>query len=244
MKLDANTISYLNDVVKTAQLIGCDEIMIEPERVRGIDEARTVCILQTESVPDMPFGSIGLNRLSVFQSRYEIAKVQDNFSIEAEEAVAKIEQDDGTKVDMPIARALTMKGKGTKIQYRCSNPGVMRAPKVIKDELKARVQLSGDAVLLLQKGQAAMGADTVTIISNDGVSFEFTDVNNDVFKHTFAEDADDLLGDGDTKFAHRYPAKTLLALFKHNPTGTFSVGNAGTLWLEINGLNVIVLPQV
>lgn len=244
MKLDANTISYINDVVKTAQLIGCDDIMIEPGRVRGIDEARTVCILQTENVPDMPFGSIGLNRLSVFQSRYEIARVQDKFTIEVEEAKANIKQDDDSMAEQPIARSITMKGKGTKIEYRCSNPATMRAPKVIKDELKARVQLTGDAVLLLQKGQVAMGADTVTIISNDGVSFEFTDVNNDVFKHTFAEEAEDLLGEGDTKFAHRYPSKTLLALFKHNPTGTFSVGEAGTLWLEINNLNVIVLPQV
>ena len=244
MKLDANTISYINDVVKTAQLIGCEDIMIEPGRVRGIDEARTVVILQTKDVPDMPFGSIGLNRLSVFMSRYEIARVQDNFTIEVAEDVAKIKQDDDTMLDMPIARSLTMRGKGTKIEYRCANPGLMRAPRVIKDELKARVQLTGDAVLLLQKGQAAMGADTVTIISNDGVSFEFTDVNNDVFKHTFADEAEDLLGDGDTKFAHRYPSKTLLALFKHTPTGTFSVGEAGTLWLEINGLNIIVLPQV
>ena len=90
MKLDANTISYINDVVKTAQLIGCEDIMIEPNRVRGIDEARTVCILQTDNVPDMPFGSIGLNRLSVFQSRYDIARVQDKFTIDVYESIVNL----------------------------------------------------------------------------------------------------------------------------------------------------------
>lgn len=233
MKLEAATIEYINSVVKTAQLIGIDNIIIEPDTVRAIDEAKTVVILQTKDVPDMPFGSIGLNRIGVFQSRYDIARVQDKFTMEA------VIDDDNE-----FARALTMKGKGVKIDYRCANPTTITAPKVINDAAKNRVQLTGDAVLLLQKGQAAMGADTVTIISNEGVSFEFVDVNNDVFKHTFADDAEPLTDDEDTKFAHRYPAKTLLALFKHNPTGTFDVGNAGTLSLEINGLNVTVLPQV
>ena len=233
MKLTAETIAYLNSVVKTAQLIGIDNIIIEPDLVRAIDDAKTVIILQTSGVPDMPFGSIGLNRISVFQSRYDIARVQDKFTMEA------VIDDDNQ-----FARALTMKGKGVKIDYRCANPTTIVAPKQINDTPKTRVQLTGDAVLLLQKGQVAMGADTVTIISNEGVSFEFVDVNNDVFKHTFADDAEALTDDTDTNFAHRYPAKTLLALFKNNPTGTFTVGQSGTLCLEVNGLNITVLPQV
>ena len=244
MKLDAETINYINKVVKTASLIGIDNIIIEPGRVRAMDEAKTVVILQNENVPDMPFGSVGLNRISVFQSRYDIARVQDKFTMEAIEASAQLQQEDGTQAEAPIARALTMKGKGVKIDFRCANPTTISAPRVINDKAINRVQLTGDAVLLLQKGQAAMGADTVTIISNEGVSFEFTDVNNDVFKYTFADDVEPLDGNTDTKFAHRYPAKTLLSLFKHNPTGTFDVGKSGTLSLEINGLTVTVLPQV
>lgn len=89
-----------------------------------------------------------------------------------------------------------------------------------------------------------MGSETVSIISNDGVSFELVDVNNDVFKHTFAVDAEPLTEDTNTKFAHRYPVKILLALFKHNPGGYFSVGAKGILSFPINNLTVFVLPQV
>jgi hypothetical protein len=233
MKLDLDTINYINTVVKTAKMIGIDNIIIEPNTVRAMDDNKTVIILQTSNVPDMPFGSIGLNRIDVFQSRYEIAKVQDNFTMEA------IMDDSGN-----FARSLLMKGKGIKIDYRSANPSIITAPKQIKDTALHRVQLSGEAVLLLQKGQVAMGADQVTICSNSGVSFEFVDINNDVFKHTFADDAESLDGESDTSFVHRYPAKTLLSLFKHNPTGTFDVGRAGTLQFELNGLNVTVLPQV
>ena len=107
MKLDANTISYINDVVRTAQLIGCEDVMIEPGRVRGMDEAQTVVMLQTENVPDMPFGSIGLNRLSVFQSRYDIARVQDGFYIDADSDTAKVKLEDDSLVEQEFARSLT-----------------------------------------------------------------------------------------------------------------------------------------
>lgn len=233
MNLTTEIINYINNVVNTAQLIGIDNIIIEPNLVRAIDEARTVVILQTENVPDMPFGSIGLNRINVFQSRYNIVKDQKDFTIQAV-------VDDSND----FARALVMKSKNTKIDYRCANPTTIIAPKQINDEALNRVQVDNDVVTMLQKGQAAMGADTITIISNNGVSFEMIDANNDVFKHTFADDAESLVGGVDTSFVHRYPAKTLLSLFKRNPTTTFDVGQSGTLSLNINGLNVTILPQV
>lgn len=233
MKLDAETVAYILNVVKTARLVGIDNIIIEPDLVRAMDDSNSVVLFQDEDVLEMPFGSIGLTRIDAFMARFEIARVQDKFSIEA------VVQD-----DEKFARSLIMKGKGIKIDYRCGNPAKIKAPRQVNDVLKHKVPLNGEAVLLLQKGQAAMGAETVSIISNDGVSFELVDVNNDVFKHTFAADAEPLTKDKDTKFAHRYPIKTLLALFKDNPTGHFSVGAKGILSFPINGLTVFVLPQV
>jgi len=232
MKLDSETLTYIKNVVETSQLVGIDNVIIEAGNVRAINDEKSVVLFQEENVPEINF-NIGLNRIGVFLSRLEVAQTQDNFAVD-------VKTDD----DSVFARSFTMTAKGFKVDYRCANPTTIVAPKQINDTPKTRVQLTGDAVLLLQKGQVAMGADTVTIISNEGVSFEFVDVNNDVFKHTFADDAEALTDDTDTNFAHRYPAKTLLALFKNNPTGTFTVGQSGTLCLEVNGLNITVLPQV
>lgn len=233
MKLQQKDIDFIYNVVRTASIVAIDNIIIEKDLVRAIDENKTVVLWQNENIPSMPFGSIGLNRISVFTARYDIARTQSNFVMEA--VVDK---------DSSFARSLTMKAKGIKIDYRCANPTTINAPRQVNDVLKNRVKLNSEAVALLQKGLAAMGAETVSIISNDGVSFELVDVNNDVFKHTFADEPEPLTNDSDTKFAHRYPAKTLLALFKQNTEGTFDVGQKGILCVPVNNLNIYVLPQV
>ena len=233
MKLDQGTITFLQTVVKTAQIVDIDNIIIEPDRVRAIDDDKTVVIFQDENVPGLPFGSIGLNRIKVFLSRLEIAKTQDKFTMNA-----IVDGDD------EFTKSITMSGKGIKIDYRCAKPETIQAPRQLNNEMKAKVFLNSEAVVLLQKGMAAMTAETVSIISNDGVSFEMVDVNNDVFKHTFADNAIALLQDGDNKFAHRYPIKTLLALFKQNPESSFEVGKNGILKINVNELDVYVLPRV
>jgi len=90
-----------------------------------------------------------------------------------------------------------------------------------------------------------MGADTVSVISNDkGVTFELIDVNSDKFSHTFTKEVETLSEDAETTFVHKYPVATLLALFKDNPEGTFSIGKKGILNIVVNHLNIFVLPQV
>lgn len=234
MKLSQDLIDFIETVVKTGQSIGIDNVIIEPDMVRAIDDARTVVLYQNTNVPAMPFGSIGLNRISVFLSRLEIAKSQDNFTLD-------VKVDDGEE----YARSINMKGAGTKIDYRCANPTTIQAPRQINDNLVYSIQLNAEAVSLLQKGQVAMGSETVTIgCDDDGVYFELTDVNSDVFKHTFAPDVDLLDEDASATFTHRYPVKTLLALFKQNPDGHFEIGEKGILNISVNGLDIYVLPQV
>ena len=233
MKLTDEHIKFINGVVTTAHLVGVDGIIIEPGLVRGMAEDRTVVMIQSENVLDMPFGSIGLNRIATFQSRYDIAKTQDGFTMD-------VVVDDGSE----FARSITMKGKGVKINYRCANPTTITAAKKIRDVAERRVQMNGEAVMLFQKGMAAMGSEDVTIICNDGVSFEFSDNNADVFSHRFADGSDAIVDGSDDKFAHKYPAKVLSSLFKHDTDGSFTVGKAGTLNVDVNGITITVMPRV
>lgn len=237
MKVDSASLAYIENVVSTAQLIGIDNIIIEPDRVRAVDEDSTVILLQTTNVPAFTFGSIGLNRIDIFSSRFSIAKSVDNFEIDATV--------DG-QPDAQYVRALTMKGKGIKIDYRCANPATIRAPKGLNDAVKYRARMLPEAVLHMHKGLTAMQTDEMTIIgTKDSVSFEMVDVNGDKLTFKFGDSVDNVQS-GDTsepKFSHRYPIKLLQTLFKSNPDGYFYVTSRGMLKVTINTLDVFVLPR-
>lgn len=234
MNLSNNELELIQRVVKVAKLVGIESVIIEPGMIRGIDESRTVVINQSENVPDLQFGSIGLSRLDVFQSRLDVVKGLEKFTVE-------VETKDGTD----YVYSLVMKAKGTKIDFRCADPTKMRAPKKMSDPLKVRVPISQTVVHMIQKGIAAIGTDQIALISNsEGVSFEMSDVNGDVFKHTFADAPELLADDHQGKFAFRYPAKIILAIFKENPEGSFEVGLKGVLRFPINDINIYVPPVV
>lgn len=235
MNLNQIEIKYILDAVKTAKLVGIENIIIEPNAVRGVDETSSVVLLQTENVPAMSFQSIGLTRIDAFVSRYEIVRTLDNFAIEA------IMDDGDTYV-----KNLKMKGKKVKIEYRCSDPERIRAPQKLNGDYVASIELTGEAVHLLHKGQAAMSTDIVTVLCNqDGeVSFEMVDINNDVFKHVLANKVDILNGEDSLSFAYRYPLKTILALFKQDSAATMCITERGILQFPVNGMNIHLLPKV
>lgn len=237
MKLSSESLSFIQRVVNTADLVKIDSIIIEPKVVRAIDDNHTVFILQTKNVPTLEFGSIGLNRTNVFTSRFELGKTMTDFAVEA-----TVEGKD----EAMYVRALTMKAKGIKVDYRCANPNLIKAPKQLHDTLAYQVQIDPEVVLMMQKGQAAMSADEVTFIGNSsGVLFEMSDINADKMNYQFANAAVRLDDEDDTPiaFIHAYALKTLLPLFKINPTGSFSLTTQGILKIVINDLDVYVMPR-
>lgn len=237
MKVDNETLAYIENVVATAHLLSIDNIIIEPDRVRALDEDSTVILLHTKGVPVLPFGSIGLNRIDIFSSRYAIAKSVDNFEI-----VATVDGPDDAK----FVRALTMKAKGIKIDYRCANPAAIRAPKGLNDAPKFRARMHPEAVLHMHKGASAMESDELTMIGAvDSVSFEMIDINGDKLTFKFGDGVDNILANdkSEPKFSYRYPIKLLQTLFKANPDGYFYVTSRGMLNVAINGLDVFVLPR-
>ncbi len=232
MKLEPELIDYISSVVKTSKLVGIDGLKIEPNLISGLAEDNTTFITQSEDIPTIPFDCMCIKNLNGFQSRFEIARKQDNFEMHV------------NLTDKKFVRSVVMKGKGTKIDFRCSTPTQVKPPKGFNSSLINRIKLTGETVMLLQQAIVSMSSDVVTIISNNGVSFEIVDVNNDVFKHNFEFDVESLDGEDNTMFAHRYPAKKLLGLFKINPTATFDVTDTGRLCIKVNGFDITILPQV
>lgn len=237
MKVDAASLAYIENAVATARMIGIENIIIEPDRIRAVDKDSSVILLQTTNVPALPFGSIGLSRIDIFSSRYAIAKSVDKFEVDA-----VVDGPEGAT----YARALTMKAKGIKIDYRCANPATIRAPKGLNDAVKYRARMHPEAVLHMHKGQSAMEAEELTMIgATDSISFEMVDVNGDKLTFKFGDSVDNVQPDDKTeaKFAYQYPIKLMQTLFKANPDGYFYVTSRGMLKVTVNNLDVYVLPR-
>lgn len=229
MKLKEKQIEFIKGVVETALLVNIDSVVIETGRVRGMDENRTVVLFQkNEDEFDFEFGSLGITRINDFLSRLRIAQMQENFTVEA---VIDDEKD--------FIRSIIMKAKGTKIDYRCADPTHISAPRIINDIMESTIHLDVNAFNILKSGVAAMGnVELVTIKSvNGNVTFELEDVNGDNLNYMFDEGIDH-------NFSHKYPVKTLLALFKQDPEGAFEIGQKGMLRVSYKKLGVYVLPRI
>lgn len=232
MKLDTPTINYIVNILRVCKVLDIDSVIIEPGKIRGMHPDKTVALIHADNVPALPFGSIGLSRLADLQSRLDIASSQEGFFVDVV-----------VKPETAYAFSLTIKAKGTKIDYRCADPIRIEAKRTLNDVMQSKVTLNENVVTMLQKGISAMHAAKVTLLSNsEGVSFELVDVSNDVFKYAFPEPVESLVGETDVKFAHKYNAKLLLSVIKDNPTGTFEVGAGGALKILVSGLTVYLAP--
>lgn len=240
--VDITTLAYIQTVVQTAKLVGIESIIIEPGRVRAVDDNKSVIILQTDGVPPMSFGAIGLNRTDVFSSRLEIAKSAGKFEVEA--TTESVENKE-TKQSETFARALRFKGKGVKIDYRCANPTLMKIPKALNDSMVFTFNMTPEAVLMLTKGHSAMACDEVMFTGTikDGVSLEMRDINGDVMSYVIS---DTVNGEDkqSTAFKHNYPVKILLSLFKVVPSSEINISTRGIMRITINDLNLYIMPRV
>jgi hypothetical protein len=236
MKINKSIIDYIRNVIKVAKIAGIDSAVFEKDLVRGLDENKTVFILHKDDVPEFPFDGMGLGRLDLFSSRYALVDGRPDVSIEGE-----ISTKDGTNQ----VTQLTFKAKNLKVDYRCANATIFKSPKNVKNPMIYQFSINQDAVETLVKAQSAMGVEHLTLISNaDGMRFELVDTNNDVFSHDFSAQAISIEEREDAMFVHRYPVKTLIALFKQDPEQTVELNLSGIMKVRILGVDVYVFPAI
>lgn len=249
MKLDMATIAYIESVVKTAKAIGIDRLVIEPGFARGVDEEHSRALIHTTDVPVMPFGSIGINRLDIFTTRLEMAKSVSGFGVEVttqgEDPLVVVDKD--TPKGM-FASALHFKSKGLKLDFKCSNPMILKSPRNLKDKMRYRLQMTPETVSFLSKGKSAFGTDEVTLIVNNDseVSIELVDINNDRMSYQIASTVDrEIEGDkAPISYSKSFSLSMMLSLFKLNPDCYFYVSErVGYIKMQVNSLDVNILPR-
>lgn len=236
MTLDQATLQYIQNVLKAASIAKISNIIIEPDRVRAIDDNRSVIILHTENVPEMPFGSIGINRINVFADRLQMAQSASNFT-----ADVTIK---GENTDSPWAQALSFKGKGIKVDYRCANPLTIQAPKSMNDTREFQMEITNELVDIITKGQTAMKAEAVAFIGDDtGVHIEMSDINGDTLSYDVSSDVDKI-GDGAADgFNHSFNIRVLLPIIKARGSKYITFTSKGFMNVKVSNLNFYLVPN-
>jgi hypothetical protein len=240
MKLSTDTIHLLDKLVATSLVAGLKKLIIEKDKIRGIDEKQSVVIISTDNVPDFDGKNVGINRIDMLSARMNLVKGEGDMLIEATESANK---QDISLLEINVGK--------TKAQFRCASvEAVKGVPKNITDTIVWQLNVDAKLLPVLNQAVSAMGAETITIASRDGktVSFECVDATKDVFT-TDAEEAPMWIGNKatpSTSFCQKFPAKTLLGLLKEASKASDPVpvkmGEQGILSLTVNGFSFFVIP--
>lgn len=250
MKLDPESLDYLVSVVKATKSLGVESLIIEPGRIRAADEDVKRVVLHVDDVQPLPFGSIGITRLDTFLNRYELAKSTAGMYVEyttkGEDPLVGIKEDKNAM----FAHTLQFKGKGLKLDFRPSNPLVIRAPRTMNDKLKYRMLVTDELIQFITKGKSAFGTDEFTLLVNeDGAFIEMVDINNDKLSFQFS-DADAIervIEDDTSKLSYNcsFPIAYVLPLFKDRAGSPFHVSERnGFIQMVVNNLTSLILPRV
>lgn len=239
MKLTTDAIQRLDQLVQTCLIAGIKKLVIEADKIRGIDEKQSVVIITNDQVPDLQGKQIGITRIEQLSARLNLVKSQGDLSITATEHTSN-------PSDIAV---LDLQAGKTKAQFRAAAVEVVKGvPKSITDSLVWEIKVTSKMIPTLAQGQAAMGSEVITVASRDGtsVSFECVDANNDVFTMD-AEDAPVWLGDGAAgAFCQKYPAKIFVSLMKeavkYSDPLTLRIGEGGILSLKVNGFDMFLIP--
>lgn len=249
MKLNATELEFIQVVIKTAKMLNVAGLIIEPGKVRAMDEDQTVFLFQDQNIPSLSFGSIGLNRLDAFSTRLEIARSQPSFSVEVnttgEDNTLGYDKYDPKSSDAsPMwVRAVTMKSDKVTLEYRCASPMTIKAPKNRAGAKVFSVDITPDLLTMLQKGKCAMKAKEFSLVGNTkGAFIEISDINSDKLSYHFNDTIISHTGETPS-FSYTYPIDSLLTVFKTNQTGTFSLTARGSLSFPVNGLDVYFMER-
>ena len=237
MILSKPTVSFIkNKLIKTANLLGIESVIIEKTRIRAMDEKQTTVILHDHDM-DIPFESIGLGRLSLLNSRLSLAKDED----------ITVDAIPDERSPTFITR-LDIKAKKFKVDYRAANPAAIKAPKGFKSSNDAwfcKVELSEEDLDLLIKASNSMPqkTDSGSICmmgdpATGGMMIVLTDTNSDSFEMMVEGKVEFNTSD---KIIVNYPLKQFLTLIKNND-GVLIVGDRNLLKTTVNSITILVFP--
>jgi hypothetical protein len=170
MKLNSDDVLKLRSALAACKLAGVEDAVIHEGLVRGLNPQHHGAIFSTIELSIDPSVAFGIGRLVELEKRMKL--FGDNILIE------------GELTDTNLVKKLTLRGASSKIEFRCTDPKLLKYPKTNTDQEMAVVQLTKPEIALIAKSVKTIGAEQVTFqVRKDGqVRVEAMDQNNDRFE--------------------------------------------------------------
>lgn len=237
MKLTPDDVLKLRSALSACKLAGIEDAVIHEGLVRGLNPKHHGAVFSTIELSIDPSVAFGLGRLADLEKRMKL--FGDSILIE------------GELNDTNVVRKLTLRGAASKIEFRCTDPKLLKYPKTNTDQDMAVIQLTKPEVALISKSTKTLGAEQLTVqIRKDGVvRVEALDPNNDKFEAElsapieFIEDPFPSVNSFDCT-----SAGVLLGMLEHmvsqNDTVSIVLMRSGQLKFLAYGHTLLAIPRI
>lgn len=235
------TLSLLQDALDTATMLGIDRLVIDSLSLRGESQDNgTLMLLPFPDGTELDFGSIGIGRVSVLKARLKLIGADNTITPEYKE------RDSGDK----FVFRLELKMNKTKVDFKCTDPTQIRAPKAFKDPDAFNFQFTADDIKLMVNAKSAMQADTVTFTTKDGktVNYIISASEGDALVHELDSELD--IKTSTETFAVSFKTKILFPVLKEISEAAKDapvdviLTKRGIMKIEVNGIPAYVFPEV
>ena len=238
MKFNSDDVRLLRSALAACKLGGLEAAVFSENKVRGLGEKKNAAILS-----DCAFSFGGEISLGVARSA-ELMKRLDLFG---EDVLIEGEVNDSNKV-----RKLSIRGKGGKIEFRCTDEKLITYPKSNDgDEDGIVVTVTKPEVVLIAKAAKTLGVEALTVqVKRDGgVHIECADTNNDRFETDLSKAAEFV----DEPYAVVNPfdatsngvfISMLEQMVKDNDEATLIFKRSGNVVMRVQGHNMFAIPRI
>lgn len=241
MILQETDVKRLADIITLAKTIGIESIIIDKESVRGQSDDG-VFIITEHDIQQFKDTPIGISRVSVLNSRLNL--IGDAKKLPKVELDFK-ERDNGDK----IVLRLIIKNNRTSLDFKCADPLLIKAKKVLKDALIYQFDLSDETIDLMIRSNSAMQTDKIKmILESNKIYFNINDAEGDSLKHLVSETIT-LSDPTKNTFIVNLKHKIVLPLFKlalkEKDKLNIKISDIrNVVTFELNGINVYIMPEV
>lgn len=164
--IDKKVLNILEDAVEVANLIGVESMVIDEHSVRGRHtEAGAIFLMPFPADTKWNFGSIGVTRVQELGKR--LAVIRGRSDAYTAETTLK------TRGDVTYAHTITFKHNKSKVEYRCGDPTLIKAPRGIADEHMFSIVIGRSDIGFIKAAANAMKAPHL-VFSNAADTDEVT----------------------------------------------------------------------
>lgn len=237
-KLTKETQTIIKNAVDIATTLGIESLVIDSFSLRGENKELGIAIIMPTKDVTLEFEAIGIGRVPLLKSRMQLLEKSDiTFDV--------FKKDEETNI---VANLAFVQGR-TKLAFKCSDPKMIQAPKVINDPIFYEMQFNDEDVKTAINGIGTMSSEAINFSNTDDTIFlKISDSEGDTFSHEL-ESKLVLLDDTALSLNKSYKAKTLRTIFTNyirkddNNILLVSITRRGVMRISVLGMFIYMFPE-